>query len=99
MSSLIRRSAAAPPVAPDAELSRRIADAQVPGLLTAARIQSAAFATNIAIQQAGMLSMAVNRAFEMSPAGEHVYNAIFMAYGSVATIEIQRLGLQQGGQS
>lgn len=102
MSSLIpRRPAPAPaPVQvldPDAALNRQIVRAQTPGVLAAASIQSAAFATNVALQQAAMLSLAANRAFKMSPMGEDVYQAIFMAYGSVAVTEIQRLGLHPGG--
>lgn len=98
MSSLIRRSTQQA-VQPDPLLSAQVADAQAPGLVSAARIQSVAFATNVAIQQAAMLSMATNRAFELSPAGEHVYKAIFLAYGSVAANEIQRLGMYEGGRS
>lgn len=100
MSSLIpRRPAPAPMrvIDPDDALNRQLVRAQTPGVLAAARIQSAAFATNVAIQQAAMLSAAANRAFKMSPMGEEVYQAIFMAYGSMAATEIQRLGLHHGG--
>lgn len=86
-------------VQPDPLLSAQVTDAQAPGLVVAARLQSVASATNVGIQQAGMLSMAVNRAFELSPAGEHVYNALFLAFGSVAATEISRLGMYQGGRS
>lgn len=94
MSALIpRRSAPVQVLDPDATLNQQIIRAQTPGVLAAARIQSAAFATNVGIQQAAMLSMAVNRAFELSPAGEQVYQALLMAYGSVAVSELQSLGL------
>jgi hypothetical protein len=94
MSSLVsRRSILAQRLDPNETLGQQIAQAQTPGLVAAAHLQAAAFATHVAIQQSAMLSMAVNRAFEQSPAGEQVYNAIFLAYGSVAVSEIQRLGV------
>jgi hypothetical protein len=96
MSNLIRRIAQ--PVQPDPLLSAQIADAQTPGLVTAGRLQSVGLAATVAIQQAETLQLAVHRAFELNPAGDHVYKAIFLAYGSVATAEIQRLGMYQGGR-
>lgn len=94
--SLSRHVPSVPQPGPD-DLIQQIAHAQAPGLVAAARLQAVGLAAHVGIQQAGMLQMAVNRAFEMSPAGEHVYQAIFLAYGSVATTEIQRLGLHAGG--
>jgi len=96
MSSLVpRRSVQI--ARPDDALNQRVLRAQGPGIVAAARIQSAAFATNVALQQAAMLSMAANRAFKLSPMGEDIYQAILMAYGSLAATEIQRLGMGQDG--
>jgi hypothetical protein len=98
MSSLIpRRSAPVQVLDPDAALNRQIVRAQAPGLVAAARLQSVGLAAHVGIQQAGVLQLAVSRAFEQAPAGEHVYQAIFLAYGSVATAEIQGLGIHAGG--
>ena len=95
--SLTRHTSSAPVPEPDDSLSQQIARAQAPGLVAAARLQAVGLAASVGIQQAGMLQLAVSRAFEMSPAGEHVYQAIFLAYGSVASTEIQRLGVHQDG--
>lgn len=92
MSSLIPKRQ--PQVVPaDVVLNARLRAAQEPGIVAAARLQAGAFAANVALQQAAMLSMAANRAFKLSPMGEDSYQAILAAYGSLATIEIQRLGL------
>lgn len=98
MSGLIRRNVpSVPQPEPDDNLIQQIARAQAPGLVAAARLQAVGLAAHVGIQQAGMLQLAVSRAFEMSPAGEHVYQAIFLAYGSVATTEIQCLALHPDG--
>ena len=51
----------------------------------------------MALQNATMLSRAANAAFKVSPMGEDVYQAIFMAYGTLAINEIQGLSMRRGG--
>lgn len=98
MPNLSRRPATAQALELDAALSQHLHHAQMPGLVAAARIQSAALAAGVGVHEAARLSRAVNWAFEQSPAGEPVYQAIFMAYGAVAASEVQRLGLHTGGR-
>jgi hypothetical protein len=96
-SSLVPRSSI-PTVQPDPTLNSQVAEAERVGIAAVARLQAGAFATSVAIQNATMLSKAANDAFKVSPMGEPVYQAIFMAYGSLAVAEIQALGLQRRGQ-
>jgi hypothetical protein len=91
------RQASQPAPAPDPRLNSQVAEAERVGIAAVARLQAGAFATSVAIQNATMLSKAANDAFKVSPMGEHVYQAIFMAYGSLAVAEIQALGLQNRG--
>jgi len=97
MSNLIRRTPK-PVTAPDRALSAQVADAERVGIAAVARIQAGAFATSVAMQNACMLSRAANAAFRVSPMGEDIYQAILMAYGSLAVSEIQALGLQDRGR-
>jgi hypothetical protein len=46
-----------------------------------------------------MLSRAANAAFKVSPMGEEMYQSILMAYGTLATTEIQSLSMQGRGRS
>jgi hypothetical protein len=94
---LIPRQASQPAPAPDPRLNAQVSEAERVGIAAVARLQAGAFATSVAIQNATMLSKAANEAFKVSPMGEHVYQAIFMAYGSLAVAEIQALGLQNRG--
>jgi len=76
-----------------------VADAELVGIVAVARIQAGAFATSVAMQNATMLSRAANAAFKVSPMGEDIYQAILMAYGSLAVTEIQSLSFQDRGRS
>lgn len=98
---LIRRqsSEAAPAYQPDPLLNAQVAEAERVGIAAVARLQAGAYATAVALQNATMLSKTANDAFKVSPMGEHVYQAIFAAYGSLAVAEIQALGLQGRGRS
>lgn len=98
MSSLVRRSPQ-PVVAPDRLLNVEVAEAERVGIAAVARIQAGAFATSVAMQNATMLSRAANAAFKISPMGEDIYQAILMAYGTLAVTEIQALSLQGRGRS
>ena len=98
MSSLAPRSSSQP-FPPPRSLNGEVADAERVGITAVARIQAGAFATSVAMQNACMLSRAANAAFKASPMGEEVYQAIFTAYGTLATTEIQRLSFTRGGDS
>jgi hypothetical protein len=88
----------APAPQPDAALNAQVAEAERVGIAAVARLQAGAFATSVALHNATMLSKTANDAFKVCPMGEHVYQAIFSAYGSLAVVEIQALGLQSRGQ-
>lgn len=97
MSSLVpRRSTQF--TSPD-RLNAQVADAESVGITSVARLQAGAFVTSVALQNATMLSRAANAAFKVSPMGEEVYQAIFMAYGSLAINEIQGLSFRGQGRS
>jgi hypothetical protein len=93
MSSLVRRTTV-PAAQPDRVLSAQVIDAERVGVAAVARLQAGAFATSVALQNACMLSRAANAAFKVSPMGEDIYQSILMAYGTLATTEIQSLSLQ-----
>jgi hypothetical protein len=93
MSALVRRSPTQV-IQPDPILNAQVAEAERGGITAVARIQAGAFATSVAMQNATMLSRAANAAFKVSPMGEDVYQAILMAYGSLAVNEIQGLSFQ-----
>jgi hypothetical protein len=98
MSNLVRRSTQ-PVIQPDPLLNAQVADAERVGIAAVARLQAGAFATSVALQNATMLSRAANAAFKVSPMGEDIYQSILMAYGTLATTEIQALSLQGRGRS
>ena len=90
MSSLVRKQPI-PAQAPDSGPNAEVAAAERVGIAAVARVQAGAFVTSVAMQNATMLSRAANAAFKVSPMGEDVYQAIFMAYGTLAISEIQSL--------
>lgn len=94
MSNLTRRPVTPPPVPPDSRLNAEVLDAERVGIAAVARLQAGAFATSVALQNATMLSRAANAAFKVSPMGESIYDSILMAYGTLATTEIQSLSLR-----
>ncbi len=93
MSSLVPRRAQQPAQL-DPVANAEVAAAHRAGFSAVARVQTGAFVTSVALQNATMLSRAANAAFKVSPMGEEVYQAIFTAYGSLAVAEIQALSLQ-----
>lgn len=95
MSSLIRRSSQHPAELLDAQ----IAQARVPGMVAATRVQGGILAASAAMHGALTLSHAADEAFKLSPMGESVYRSIVLAYGAFAVGEIQRLGMYGGGLS
>jgi hypothetical protein len=81
------------PVAPpDPVLNGEIVDGQRAGLAAVSRLQSAAFATWVGMNNACMLSKVADQCFRISPMGEEMYRGLVMAYGSVAVYEVQSLG-------
>jgi hypothetical protein len=84
-------------VAPDRSLNAQVAAAERVGIAAVARVQAGAFVTSVALQNATMLSRAANAAFKVSPMGEDIYQAIFMAYGTLAVAEIQGLSFHGRG--
>lgn len=98
-SDLVPRGAPAEAVQPDHQLNTQVAAAERVGIAAVARIQAGAYVTSVAMQNATMLSRAANAAFRVSPMGEDIYQAILMAYGSLAVAEIQALGMQDRGRS
>ena len=96
MANIVRRATAAPAMA-DALLSVQVADAERVGVASVARLQAGAYVTSVALQNATMLSRAANAAFKVAPMGEEIYQAIFMAYGTLAINEIQALSMRRGG--
>jgi hypothetical protein len=99
MSALVRRTPQPPTPTPDTRLNAQVAEAERVGITAVARIQAGAFATSVAMQNATMLSRAANAAFRVSPMGEDIYQSILMAYGTLATTEIQSLSFQDRGRS
>jgi hypothetical protein len=97
MANIVRRQQQAAALVPDQVLSAQVADAERVGIASVARLQAGAYVTSVALQNATMLSRAANAAFRVSPMGEEVYQAIFMAYGTLAINEIQGLSMRRGG--
>lgn len=95
MSNQIVPRRSTPVVQPDQLLNAQVADAERVGIAAVARIQAGAFATSVAMQNATMLSRAANAAFKVSPMGEDLYQAILMAYGTLAVTEIQSLSMRR----
>lgn len=98
MSSVIRRGMTHPAVSPDPRLNAQVLAAERTGVTAVARLQAGAFATSVAMQNACMLSRAANAAFKVSPMGEEIYQAILMAYGTLAITEIQGLSFREGAR-
>lgn len=69
-------------------------EAQVPGQRAAAKIESAAFATHVALSHATMLSAAEGRALQYAPLGEARYKAINDAFAGYSCEEIHLLAFK-----
>lgn len=95
----VPRQTSDPARAADPHLNRAVEAAERPIIVAAAKVHGAAFVASSAMHHATMLSRTADQAFRISPMGEDIYRAILMAYGSVATSEIQRLGLHDGRES
>lgn len=77
-------------------LSRELAVAQQGGQVAAAKIESAAFATHVALHHAGMLSAVEARLIAQAPLGEPRYKAIADAFAGYACHEIAILACKGG---
>jgi hypothetical protein len=99
MANIVRRQQQVAVAPPDQILNVQVTEAERVGIVSVARLQAGAYVTSVALQNATMLSRAANAAFKVSPMGEDVYQAIFMAYGTLAINEIQGLSLRGRGMS
>jgi hypothetical protein len=98
MSNLVPRRTQQPAQL-DPVANAEVAAAHRAGIGAMARIQTGAFVTLVALQNATMLSQAANASFKVSPMGEDSYQALVMAFGGLAVNEIQSLGFQGRGRS
>ena len=76
------------------QLGATLRAAQVPGQRAAAKIESAAFATHVALSHATMLSAAEGRALQQAPLGEARFKAINDAFAGYCCEEIQLLAFK-----
>lgn len=88
---LTNRRAAAVGTRGQRQLERRLAEVQLPGQLAAAKIESAAFATHVALQHTAMLSAAEARLLAQAPLGEARYRAIVDAFAGYCCQELALL--------
>lgn len=92
------RTPAPPLAAMSAREARRLdstlRQAQVPGMRAAAKIESAAFATHVALSHAGMLSASEANLLTMAPLGEGRYRAIVDSFAGYACQEISLLAFR-----
>jgi hypothetical protein len=82
----------------DPALSAQIAEAELPGLMAAAHINAAFLAGSVGLHCAATLSRSADAAFKASPNGDLIYRDLVMAFGAVATGEVQRLAMHKGGR-
>lgn len=75
-------------------LDATLRQAQVPGMRAAAKIESAAFATHVALSHAGMLSASEANMLTMAPLGEARYRAIVDSFAGYAVREISLLAFR-----
>jgi hypothetical protein len=73
---------------PDRELIRRVDDVHADVAVAAARVEGAAFVTDLALSHAGRLTMHEHRLYRFAPTGEHRYAAIAEAFTATASMEI-----------
>ncbi len=76
------------------QLDASLRQAQVPGMRAAAKIESAAFATHVALQHASVLSAAEGNLLMIAPLGEARYRAIVDAFAGYACQEISLLAVR-----
>jgi hypothetical protein len=76
------------------KLAATLREAQLPGQRAAAKIESAAFATHVALTHATMLSAAEGRAIAYAPLGEARYKVIADAFAGYCCKELSLLAFQ-----
>lgn len=74
------------------DLARRIDAAESHGVVTAARIRAAAYATHTALTETAILTNIEAQLVKICPLGEARYAAIVDAFAGVSMAEIMRLG-------
>lgn len=75
-------------------LDATLRQAQVPGMRAAAKIESAAFATHVALSHAALLSAAEANLLTMAPLGEARYRAIVDSFAGLACHELSLLAFR-----
>jgi hypothetical protein len=78
----------------DRQRAATLRDAQLPGQRAAARIESAAFATHVALSHATQLAAAEARAIEYAPLGEPRYKAICDGFAGLCVEELSLLAFK-----
>jgi hypothetical protein len=73
-----------------------VAQAEDGGIAAITCIQVGAVVTSVALQNAQMLSGVATAASERSPAGKDAYRGILLAFGALATSEIEGIGGSRG---
>lgn len=86
-----------PGAQPGPTLNAQIAEAELPGLLAAARINAALLASSVGLHGAAKLSRSADAAYKVSPNGDLTYRDIVAAFGAVAAGEVQRLAMHREG--
>ncbi|MFN8103942.1 MAG: hypothetical protein U0U69_05740 [Acidimicrobiia bacterium] len=74
------------------ELARRVDNAEADGVVAAARIRAAAYATHTALTETAILSNIEAQLVKLCPLGEARYQAIVDSFAGVAVAEVMRLG-------
>lgn len=90
-SELTRNPSRFPYAAGGRRMDAALRRAQVPGQLTAASIEGAAFAAHVGLSHAAMLSAAEGRAIEYAPLGEGRYKAIVDTFAGVTCDKLSLL--------
>jgi len=86
--------AAALPAREARRLDATLRQAQVPGMRAAAKIESAAFATHVALSHAALLSATEANLLTMAPLGEARYRAIVDSFAGLACHELGLLAFR-----
>jgi hypothetical protein len=95
MSELARRNYQVP-ARRSGPLDALVVQVEDSGVAAITSLQVGAVVTSVAMQSAQMLSGMADAASQRSPAGRDVYKRILMAYGVLATAEIEALGGKEG---
>lgn len=99
MAEIVRRSGSMPAprsgvLRPRAQrqLAARVDEAEGDGVVAAARIRAAAYATHTALTETAILTNIEAQLVKLCPLGEARYAAIVDSFAGVAVTEVMRLG-------